>query len=362
MLLVGVMYAPMPIYKLWLLRFSARELGLFGVLVALLAGVLATRTAGRVLAAVFGLLAALPLLATLPVFFKQHLGFSLRQYLTFSAPTATVKVTELALDDGLPDLRVDLYEGKAPAPRPFVIVIHGGSWQHGDKGDAKQVSQALAMAGFTVADLRYRLSPEHRFPAAVQDVKCALGRLREKARTLDLDPERAALLGRSAGGQLALLAAFSAGDPSLPPACAVADNQVRAVVAIYPFTDQRRAYEMPPLFDPEETRAVLVAHFGGSPENVPAAYDRSNPAFYIAPRAQKSLPKALFLHGSGDTLVPSWHSDRLAAALAAAGQPATLVKIPLAEHAFDFRPGGAGEQLERELVPKFLAEQLSVKR
>lgn len=364
-LLTAAMYLPMPVYGLWLVRFIARELALDVALLGVLAALLLRSPAWRSFALATALLASLPVQAALPALWRSGAHFSLRQYLTLNATAARQsEVTErsdVVLTPSRPDLKVDIYEGAGAtlSPRPFALVIHGGSWIHGDKGDARQISRALASAGISVFDVRYRLSPEHRFPASVKDVKCVLGQLRAQSQKYRIDPRQAALIGRSAGGQLALLAAYSAGDGRLTPACEVPDEPVQAVVAIYPFTELLGAYAEPPTPDPEETRSVMEAHFGGTAAAQSAAYQLASPKTHILPVAARQLPPTLFLHGSSDMLVPSWHSAQLLAALQAAGQRATLVQIPLAEHAFDFRPGGVGEQLERSLVPGYLTQTLS---
>jgi acetyl esterase/lipase len=353
-LLTVSMYAPMPLYGMWVVRFATREAALLVTALAVVAALLSSSRRGRVYAVVCGLLSSLPLFSTLPLFFRHQVSFSLREYVSGVKDADVTIRRDIILDPERADLRVDQYEGRGPAPHPFVIVIHGGSWQRGDKGDVPQVSRHLAAAGITVFDLRYRLSPAHRFPAAVQDVKCALGRLRQKSAELGIDANRAGLLGRSAGGQIALVAGYSTGEARLPPGCEVPDAPVQSIVAIYPFTELRAAHETPPFPDPEDTRPVMEAHLGGTPTDQADAYARATASTYVAPLATRPLPSTLFLHGSADMLVPLWHSQRLDAALRAASQPTTFVPIPLAEHGFDFRPGGAGEQLERALATRFL--------
>lgn len=348
------LYTPMPLYGMWIVRFVAREAALFGVFLAVIAALLSSSRRGRSFTTLCGVLVAMPFFSTLPLFFRLNAPFSLGAYLGGVKPAEVTVKRDLVLDPELPNLVVDEYEGRGPGPHPFVIVIHGGSWQRGDKGDVPIVSRHLAAAGITVFDLRYRLSPAHLFPAAVQDTKCALGRLRQKSAELGIDPNRAGLLGRSAGGQIALVAGYSAGEARLPPACAVPDAPVQSVVAIYPFTELRAAHEAPPFPDPEETRPVMEAHLGGSPTEQADAYARATPRTYVAPRATRQLPATLFLHGRADMLVPAWHSERLHQALGAAGHGSTLIVIPFAEHGFDFRPGGASEQLERALATRFL--------
>src|SRR5262249_19146740 len=138
---------------------------------------------------------------------------------------------------GAPGLALDLYRPEGSGRRPLVAVVHSGSWRSGGKGQAAHVSRALAAAGDVVAGLSFRPAPQHRFRAGVADVKCLVGRLRAEADRFGIDPGRVALLGRSAGGEIALVAAYSAGDERLPPSCAVEDRPVSAVIALYAPTD-----------------------------------------------------------------------------------------------------------------------------
>lgn len=348
------MYLPMPLYGMWVVRFVAREASLFGVFLAIIAWLLSSSRRGRSYVTLCGVLVSLPFVSTSLLSMRLNGGFSLGEYVGGAKAADVTLKRDLVLDPELPNLLVDEYEGRGAGPHPFVIVIHGGSWQRGDKGDVPIVSRHLAAAGVTVFDLRYRLSPAHLFPAAVQDVKCALGRLRQKSAELGIDPNRAALLGRSAGGHIALVAGYSTGEAKLPPGCAVSDGPVQSVIAVYPFTDLRAAWDSPPFPDPEETRPVIEAHLGGTPAAQADAYARATPGTYVAPRASRQLPATLFLHGRADMLVPAWHSERLHEKLGAAGQSSTLIVIPFTEHGFDFRGGGTSEQLERALTTRFL--------
>jgi acetyl esterase/lipase len=256
------------------------------------------------------------------------------------------------LDPARPDLAVDVDMPSGPGPHPFVFVIHGGAWRGGDKGGVRHVSRALAHAGHVVFDVRYRLAPAHRFPAAVADVKCLLGRVRERAAEFAIDPGRGALLGRSAGGQIALVAAYSAGDARLPPACAVEDLPVSAVVGLYAPTDLAWSYDSPVRPDVVEGPHVLELYLGGAPATVPEAYRLASPVSWV----DRPVPRTLLIHGTGDRLVSVEHARRLARALRAAGRPVEVLEIPLAEHGFDSHPGGLADQLAQHVILRYLAE------
>ena len=120
----------------------------------------------------------------------------------------------------------------APEPRPIVVAVHGGSWQRGDSSQLPAINRCLAARGYGVAAINDRLAPQHVFPAARDDVVAAVRYLQSHAAELGLDADRVVLLGRSAGGQLALSAAYGMADPA-----------VRGVVALYAPSDMNWSWE-----------------------------------------------------------------------------------------------------------------------
>jgi acetyl esterase/lipase len=232
-----------------------------------------------------------------------------------------------------------------------VVAAHGGSWRGGEKGQGAHVSRALAAAGYTVFDVDYGLAPEHPFPEAVADLKCLLGRLRSRAAELDIDPARAALLGRSAGGQIALVAAYSTGDARIPPSCATEEAPVQGVIALYAPADLVYGYANPMRPDVIQGNQSLQIYLGGPPDRRREAYRLASPRNWVDGRA---LPATLLLHGASDPIVECLHSVLLAAELQAAGQRVRQVCVPFGEHGFDMRPGSVGEQLARRAILEFL--------
>ena len=133
------------------------------------------------------------------------------------------------------DLRLDLYRPvRAVGALPVVVMIHGGGWSTGDKRDFPALNDYLAARGYVVAAIGYRLLPDARFPAAQDDVAEAIRYLGSLAEPYNLDPDRIALVGRSAGGQIALLAGYAAGNPA-----------IRGVVSFYAPTALRWGYANP---------------------------------------------------------------------------------------------------------------------
>lgn len=107
---------------------------------------------------------------------------------------------------------LDLYipRGAVTRPLPVAVYIHGGGMTAGDKADLSPVFlDALASAGYAVASVNYRLAPGSRFPAQIEDVKCAIRYLRAKAPRYGLNAREVFAFGTSVGGQLVTLAALT---------------------------------------------------------------------------------------------------------------------------------------------------------
>lgn len=88
---------------------------------------------------------------------------------------------------------------------PCVLFIHGGAWQGGNKELHDGQVRELARRGFAAATVGYRFAPAHRFPAQIEDCKCAVRWLRAHASDYGLDPNRMGAVGFSAGAHLAML-------------------------------------------------------------------------------------------------------------------------------------------------------------
>ena len=203
-------------------------------------------------------------------------------------------------------------------------------------------------------DVEYRLAPQPNWKSAIGDVKCAIGWVKRHAATADwnVDPARLALLGRSAGGHLVLMAAYAAADPALPPSCEAGDTSVDAVVALYAPTDLIWGYEHPSNPRAADSRARQRAFLGGSPETQGDRYRALSPIERVTP----SAPRTLLAHGGRDQFLNHAHMDLLATRLASAGVPHETLFIPYAQHAFDFGGGFSNQILEATLLRFLNAE------
>jgi acetyl esterase/lipase len=254
-------------------------------------------------------------------------------------------------------LAVDVYMPKEQlVPSRPILVVHGGFWSAGDRGEATLASRRLADLGFTVFDVEYRTAPQPNWQAAVGDVKCAIGWVKRHARTTEwkVDPTKLTLLGRSAGGHLALIAAYTPDDPVLLPTCDVGDASltVDAVIALYAPTDLAWGYAHPSTVRGVDSSARMRAFIGGTPDVATDRYRMLSPV----DRVTKTSPRTLLAHGGMDQLVPYEHMQRLADKLETVGVKHDALFIPYAQHAFDFVSGGFSSQLLEATILQFLAD------
>jgi acetyl esterase/lipase len=217
-------------------------------------------------------------------------------------------------------LTLDYYPTKILGKRPCVIVIHGGSWSSGDSQQLPELNSYLATKGYNVASINYRMAPKYQNPAPVQDVQAAIKYLNQHADELHIDTNNFVLLGRSAGGQIALLAAYT-----------LHDKAIKGIIDFYGPADMVWGYSIPssPLI--MDSRKVMVNYLGGTYEQVPQNYVASSPIEFV----DKQSPPTLIIHGKNDVLVAYEHSRRLNAKLQQNGIKHYWLKLPWATHGFD---------------------------
>jgi acetyl esterase/lipase len=217
-------------------------------------------------------------------------------------------------------------------------VIHGGSWQGGSSREFLALNQYLAARDYIVFSVNYRLAPKWKFPAGRDDILSAIAYLKVYGKELGLDATRLALLGRSAGGQLALLAAYTANDPS-----------IRGVVSIYGPTDLRYGYEHPAGKKLIDTRGVLETYLGGTPANADDAYFAASPINFVTPAS----PPTVLIHGMNDGHVSPEESSMLEAKLQKASVKHLFVRLPWATHGCDWSFQGPCGQISTYTIEHF---------
>ena len=147
------------------------------------------------------------------------------------APPRTVaRVIETSYTGPAGEQPVRIYVPDTQQPLPVIAYFHGGGFVAGGLTVVDEPLRALANdVGAIVVAVTYRLAPEHKFPAATDDTYAALRWVAENARTFGGDPERLAVMGDSAGGNLAAVAAQRARDEGGP--------SLAAQVLVYPVVD-----------------------------------------------------------------------------------------------------------------------------
>jgi len=206
-----------------------------------------------------------------------------------------------------------------------LVYFHGGGWVIGNIESVDGICRALANgAGCVVVSVEYRLAPEHRFPAAAEDVYAATRWIAANAASLGADPARVAVAGDSAGGNLSAVTALIARDRGGPA--------LVQQVLIYPVTDANfeTASYRDNATDYLLTKDAMLWFWN---HYAPNAADRANP--FAAPlRAAdlSGLPPALVITAEYDPLRDE--GEAYAARLRAAGVPTELTRYPGMIHGF----------------------------
>jgi acetyl esterase/lipase len=271
----------------------------------------------------------LPAPLTLPNMFGQHLR---------EARARVWRDITYAQPQGIP-LKLDVYEPMTKPVRgnlyPAIIVFHGGGWQNGDKqAYFEPTHRYLANLGFVVFDVQYRLSTAAKWPAQLEDTRAVIKWVRDCAGEYQVDPKQLALLGRSAGGHLALMAAMQAD----------VATQVQAVIAFYPPLDLK--------FENLTSASSIYNLIGGRFEDMPERYHDATPLDWV----RDDLPPLLIIEAKNDTIVPNkYHGDQFGKRMAVTNTPFVQIRLPWARHGFDALTFGLGAQLAQYHMDRFLA-------
>lgn len=196
------------------------------------------------------------------------------------------------------DLKADTFSPKETPlePRPAIVSLHGGGWQGGEPSQFYFHSAYLAAKyGFFGMCVDYRLSGEAKFPAALQDAKCAVRWLRAHAKELNIDPDRIAIIGGSAGGHLSSMVATTAGVQEYEGNGGNAGFPSHVNLAIL----INGEFDMWDLVKKKSLTEPMRIFMGGTPEEVPERYDELS----SVRRIHKGVPPTLLLHGTEDRCV-----------------------------------------------------------
>lgn len=275
------------------------------------------------------------------------------------APTVSPWLTQANVTycspGGVPQ-KMDIYKPATTGgkPSPALVYLHGGAWMEGDKESGAWLAPLvgrLVQHGYVVATVNYRLAPTYRWPAQIEDAKCAVRYLRATAPSLGVDPNRIGVWGVSAGGHLAAMLGTTDPSAGLDGNGGYADqsSRVQAVVDIAGPADLTS-----PGFAAAQ-KGIDTKVFGAtSPQDV--VLERASPINYVS----GDDPPFLIIHGDRDATVPLNQSRVLDERLRAAGAESTLVVVRNADHTLN--PAGGEMNPSRDqiaaLVISFLDRHL----
>ena len=276
---------------------------------------------------------------------------------TTAAGVRAVPGVAYASTPGFRPLELDLWLPAADGtePTPAVIFIHGGAWQFGSRqsvgpsfvGLTPGPLERVAAAGIAVASVDYRLSAEAKWPAPLHDVKAALRWLRFRAADLGIDPDRIAVWGESAGGNLAELVGLTENSSALDGDVGFAEpsTDVAAVVAWYAPSD---IVGLPGDMggDPANPESKEALMLGAPITERPDLAAAASPITHVHPEAAPFL----LLHGQSDQLIGCVQSARLHHKLSEAGVRVELHEYPGADHAWMGAPDIALDALDRTIA------------
>lgn len=228
------------------------------------------------------------------------------------------------------EISVRIYSPAGEGPFPALVYYHGGGWVIGNLDTVDVPCRMLAnRAGCVVISVDYRLAPEHKFPTAAEDAYAAVEWVAEHAASIGVDPERIAVGGDSAGGNLAAVVALMAREQGGPT--------LAYQMLIYPVTNHSYdtdSYRNNPegYFLTKNTMVWFWNHYLGDEQ------DGQNP--YASPLLAKDLsglPPALVITAGFDPLRDE--GEAYAARLKAAGVPVEATRYDGMIHGFFWMPG-----------------------
>ena len=220
-------------------------------------------------------------------------------------------------------------------PAPVMIFVPGGAWIHGGRQlQGYALMSYLAQQGWVCLSVNYRVSPHHRWPRHITDVKTAIAWARANVDRFGGDRNFVAIAGCSAGGHLSALAGLTPNDPEmqsdLPEG---SDTSVDAVVGIYGRYDweDRSTPERERFVDFLE-RVVVKRKIDRHPE----IFRKASPIAQV----HADAPPFLVVHGSGDSVIPVEQARSFVERLRAASRSVvSYIELPGAGHGFDLTDG-----------------------
>ncbi len=349
---------PAPSYYIWLYSVAVSEwslwfgaIALLGILPAIGICVIYKPNIFAVSSLVFGAIAFVislyPFFGSVKTAQEKNVSLSFTQYFAGLNATESVRqfTTEVFKNNGKAELKMDVYRplAKVVGNGAGIIVVHGGSWSGGVRNDFPQWNQWFADNGLTVFDIDYSLA-QPNYSSAIDDVKSAVVEIKKRSAEFNISPDKIILLGRSAGGHLALITAYSAAN---------SDESVAAVISVYAPTDLLWDYDNLSNEYVIDGRGTLSNFLGGSPyqsDDIRERYLFASPIENVS----AETPPTLLIHGGKDQLVLPENMNRLSGKLNELNIANETLDIPYAQHGFDYNFNGWGSQITKTVILNFL--------
>lgn len=215
-------------------------------------------------------------------------------------------------------------------PLAAVLLVHGGGWRSGERSNMAPLAARLAARGIAAAVIDYRLADEARYPAAIHDVKAAVRWLRANSAAHGIDPQRIALAGGSAGGQIASLAGVTSGTPTFDPDGEgnPVSSAAQAVINIDGLSDFTSPAARANEDDPKKKPSAAGFWFGGSYAEAAGLWREASPTFYV----NRHTPPMLFIGSAQPRFAVG--RDEMIDKMTAAGVATQVVMLPDSPHSF----------------------------
>lgn len=216
----------------------------------------------------------------------------------------------------------------APPLHPAIILIHGGSWDHGDKSLMNSYGVSLSARGYVCFSLNYRLATAttNRYPAALDDVQLAVRWIRARATRFGIDPKRIGAFGISSGAHLAAM--LGVRDTRQRGALYRGySSRVSCVVDLWGPTDLPAQYYGAP--DRAAGMAMVSKFMGGTPAQLPDLYVDASPLAFVN---ERSAP-FFIVQGDQDNLVATSQAQNLYLTLRLMNVEARMLRFPNEGHA-----------------------------
>lgn len=229
--------------------------------------------------------------------------------------------------------RADLYQPSTPGPHPAIVAIHGGSWRSGHKSELRHLCADLAASGYVCFSIDYD-THRHSFPVSWQESRDAVLYLRAHALEDQVDPHRIAVLGTSAGGQIAALLALAPQGPA--PADAPAHQPAAGPAEPDPTQPGQNSIPVAAAvlfnggYDLHPRHWLLRRYLGGDCTEIPSVCNDASPDFHVHPGA----PPIFVGHGTHDHLIPYSQATTFISLLEKDQDPVTPFAAQNAPHSY----------------------------